>query len=81
MPASMSLERRALLAAFVPKYDGETANGAESVAAAHRHGLEVHVWTIDDPAEMDALLDLGVDGIMTNLPALGLEVFRRRGLR
>jgi len=51
------------------------------VGAAHRHGLEVHVWTIDDAAEMDALLDLGVDGIMTNLPALGLEVLRRRGLR
>ena len=64
-----------------PRYQGIAIVTAESVAAAHRHGLEVHVWTIDDPAEMDALLDLGVDGIMTNLPALGVDVFRRRGLR
>ena len=64
-----------------PSYEGIPIVTAESVAAAHRHGLEVHVWTIDDPAEIDALLDLGVDGIMTNLPALGLDVFRRRGLR
>ena len=64
-----------------PSYEGIPIVTAESVAAAHRHGLEVHVWTIDDPAEMDALLDLGVDGIMTNLPALGVDVFRRRGLR
>ena len=64
-----------------PSYEGIAIVTAESVAAAHRHGLEVHVWTIDDPAEMNALLDLGVDGIMTNLPALGLDVFRRRGLR
>jgi glycerophosphoryl diester phosphodiesterase len=64
-----------------PSYEGISIVTAESVAAAHRHGLEVHVWTIDDPAEMDALLDLGVDGIMTNRPALGVDVFRRRGLR
>jgi glycerophosphoryl diester phosphodiesterase len=64
-----------------PSYEGIAIVTAESVAAAHRHGLEVHVWTIDDPAEMNILLDLGVDGIMTNLPALGLDVFRRRGLR
>ena len=54
---------------------------AESVAAAHRLGLEVHVWTINEEAEMEALLDLGVDGIMTDVPARGDEVLRRRGLR
>ena len=43
---------------------------ARSVAAAHRRGLQVHVWTIDDEAEMRRLIALGVDGIMTDRPAL-----------
>jgi glycerophosphoryl diester phosphodiesterase len=64
-----------------PSYEGIAIVTAESVAAAHRLGIEVHVWTINDAAEMDALLDLGVDGIMTDLPALAMELFRRRGLR
>lgn len=35
---------------------------------AHAHGLEVHVWTINDLAEIEALLALGVDGIVTDFP-------------
>ena len=50
------------------------------VSRCHQLGLAVHVWTIDEPEEMDSLLDLGVDGIMTDVPATLLEVFRRRGL-
>jgi glycerophosphoryl diester phosphodiesterase len=53
----------------------------ESVAAAHALGLEVHVWTINAEAEMEALVDLGVDGIMTDFPARAAAVLRRRGLR
>lgn len=37
-----------------------------NIAAAHRAGCEVHVWTIDEPAQMRRLLDLGADGIITN---------------
>ena len=49
------------------------------VATAHAAGLHVHVWTIDGEAEMDRLLDLGVDGIMTDRPTLLKAVLERRG--
>jgi glycerophosphoryl diester phosphodiesterase len=49
------------------------------VAAAHERGLQVHVWTVDDPAECTAMLDLGVDGIMTDRPAMLRELLEKRG--
>lgn len=49
------------------------------VDAAHRRRLAVHVWTIDDAAEMERLLDLGVDGLMTDRPTVLKEVLVRRG--
>jgi glycerophosphoryl diester phosphodiesterase len=49
-----------------------------SLAAARRTGLEMHVWTINDPAEIERLLDLGVDGIMSDLPGLVRAAVDRR---
>jgi glycerophosphoryl diester phosphodiesterase len=53
---------------------------ARFVRAAHRAGLPVHVWTVDDESTMHDLLDLGVDGIMTDHPRLLRDVLASRGL-
>jgi glycerophosphoryl diester phosphodiesterase len=50
------------------------------VRAAHRAGLPVHVWIIDDEQAMHELLDLGVDGIMSDRLRVLRAVFAGRGL-
>ncbi len=41
----------------------------ELVAAAHAHGVHVHVWTINEPSEIAELIALGVDGVISDFPA------------
>lgn len=59
--------------------DRVTVVDARTVAAAHRAGRAVHVWTVNEPAEMHRLLDLGVDGLVTDRADLLRDVLRARG--
>ena len=52
---------------------------ASLVDAAHSHNLAVHYWTINDPAEMRHLIEIGADGIMTDYPHLLQEVYDSYG--
>ena len=64
----------------VPQRWGTLRIDRRFVNAAHHAGLHVHVWTVDDEAEMESLIDLGVDGIMTDRPRILKQVLEARGL-
>ncbi len=58
---------------------GVTLVDRQFVDAAHRQGIAVHVWTIEEEAEMEDLCELGVDGIITDRPSALSGVLDRLG--
>jgi glycerophosphoryl diester phosphodiesterase len=75
------LHHPAGLAAQVPVKEGPlTVVNRAFVERSHRRGVQVHVWTIDDAPEIERLLDLGVDGVMTDRPLILRQVLESRGL-
>jgi len=52
------------------------AASPDEVAAAHKAGVRVNVWTVDEPAEIAKLAAAGVDAIITNVPDVALEALR-----
>ena len=65
----------------VPATYGEIVVVDEAfVEAAHRSGLAVHVWTVNDRDEMEQLLDLGVDGIITDEPSVLQGLLGEKGV-
>ena len=62
-----------------PHHHGVEVVTPTTLDAAHEIGKLVHVWTINDAAEMHRLLDLGVDGIMTDRADLLKDVLTERG--
>lgn len=70
---------RAWLAPLFPheaRHPEHTMVDARYMAWARRHGYRVNVWTVDDPDEMRRLIDLGVDGIITNVPDVLRDILR-----
>lgn len=51
------------------------------IDGAHRLGMEVYYWTIDDPIEMRELIELGADGLFTNRPDLLKNLLEEMNLR
>lgn len=78
LPAAV---RRSAVAAQVPEVQsGVPVADHRFVRAAHARGLQVHVWTVNEPERMHRLLDLGVDGIMTDHIGTLREVMEERGV-
>ncbi len=65
----------------VPERQGDLVVVDEPfVAAAHRAGKAVHVWTVNDTESMERLIDLGVDGIISDVPTTLCGALRARGV-
>ncbi|MFF8033161.1 MULTISPECIES: glycerophosphodiester phosphodiesterase [unclassified Streptomyces] len=78
LPASV---RRSAVAAQVPEeQSGIQVVDQRFVRTAHARGLQVHVWTVNEAERMHRLLDLGVDGIMTDHIDTLREVMEDRGI-
>ncbi|MFD1544035.1 glycerophosphodiester phosphodiesterase family protein [Nonomuraea guangzhouensis] len=75
------LKRAGVPCAQVPVgFRGLKVTTQSLIRTAHAIGMQVHVWTINDPVRMEHLLDLGVDGIMTDNVTGLRDVLERRGL-
>ena len=79
--SAISLAAAAPYVAFqIPRFYGEIELPTRQfVEAAHLAGKAVHVWTVNDVAEMELLLDRGVDGLISDRPGILADVLRSRG--
>jgi glycerophosphoryl diester phosphodiesterase len=53
----------------------------KNIRLAHAAGIEVHAWTVNTPADMEKVISLGVDGIITNHPDRLIDVLRQKAVK
>ncbi len=79
LPALTRLALRGVQAVQLPeRILGVRTTTPRVIAAYHSAHVEVHIWTINDPAVMSRLLDAGVDGIVSDRADLALQVIAGR---
>ena len=66
------------LSGFQSVHPHHLAVDEDFVVASHEYGLEVNVWTVNDEDRMEELIGFGVDGIITDVPDVALEVVKGR---
>ncbi|MFW5417585.1 glycerophosphodiester phosphodiesterase [Nocardiopsis sp. CNT-189] len=80
VPPLLPLVRRGVDCVQIPtEMNGFPVLSRDLIATAHRFGMQVHVWTVNDTAVMERLLDAGVDGIVTDDTAGLRDVLAARG--
>lgn len=62
-------------------HEGRRIVDPSLIRSLQRRGIPVHVWTVNDPRDMERLLDWGVDGLVTDRPDLLGRILHARGLR
>ena len=60
--------RRAIELECVALHPHQTVTTPSLIQQAHGHGLRVHLWTVDAPGEVKRALQMGADGLVTNVP-------------
>ena len=79
-PVLRPLAPRTPVCAQIPLWQGSfPVLSRDLIRTAHRLGIQVHVWTVNEPEVMDNLLDAGVDGIVTDNTTALRDVLLRRG--
>jgi len=76
LPDAAAAVEAAVAAGHVALHPFDLTVSQEVVDLAHAAGLALNVWTVDDPDRILALAEMGVDGIVTNVPDIAVAVLR-----